>query len=69
MVSEAVHHFCAQVKQNPMVGRAKLLTSWWPGKEVGLGTKYTLEGHTPNDLFPTTRPHLLKFPPPTKISH
>jgi hypothetical protein len=33
----------------------------------GLGTRYNLQSHAPSDLLLPARPHLLKFPPPSKF--
>lgn len=45
----------------------ELLTSWQEvsgeKERKGLGTINTLQGHTPTDLLPSTRPHLQQFPP------
>jgi hypothetical protein len=35
---------------------------------MGPRTRHNLQGHTPSDLLPSTRPHLLKFPDPPKIA-
>jgi hypothetical protein len=70
------HCFGPVMKQHMMVearGRAKLLTSWWPGSKErdrkGQGPNIPFKGTPPMTSLPPTRPHLLKvlLPPNSAI--
>jgi hypothetical protein len=54
--------FITMIRQNVItasISGAKLLTSWWPGKQEEVGTLYNHEKHACNDLLPPTRHSLL----------
>jgi hypothetical protein len=50
-------------------GRAKLLTSWWPGdrERAEARIRHSPKGYAPSGLLLPARPHLLKFLESPKI--
>jgi hypothetical protein len=39
----------------------------WNHRETGMGTRYNLQRHSPSDLSPPVKSHLIKFPSTSKI--
>jgi hypothetical protein len=67
MVSESAGSISVYLTETSWQGacdEAKWLTSWQTGgreRKKNLGTRYTLQSYTSNDLLYPTKPHFLLF--------